>query len=179
MTLKLLGICGSLRADSWNRALMHEAALIFDGAFSEGSLRLPLYDGDLESRDGIPPEVQALADAIAQADAVVIASPEYNKSYPGVLKNALDWVSRTKGNPWLGKPVAVMSGTAGFTGGARANYALRLGLMPFRPEVLPGPELLVANVAEQFDADRRLTNDRYRATLTELMDDLRARAARG
>jgi chromate reductase len=87
--------------------------------------------------------VQALADAIARADAVMIAGPEYNKALSGVLKNALDWVSRTKGNPWRDKPVAIMSATGGRAGGERTQFSLRLCMMPFRANVLPGPEVLV------------------------------------
>lgn len=99
---------------------MMEAKAAFDPAtFVEADLRFPLYDGDLEARDGIPTAVQTLSDQIAQADAVVIASPEYNKSISGVLKNALDWVSRTDGNPWRDKPLAIVSATAGRAGGER------------------------------------------------------------
>jgi chromate reductase len=174
----LLGLCGSLRRGSLNRKLLREAAAIHGGDWAEGDLRLPLYDGDLEAEEGIPASVQALADAIAGADAVAIATPEYNKGPPGVLKNALDWVSRTKGGPWRGKPVAVMSASAGRSGGERAQYALRLMLLPFRAEVLPGPEVLVGQAAQQFDAAGRLTNERNRAALEELMGDLRDRGRR-
>ena len=108
MTLSLLGLCGSLRAASYNRKTMLEAAAMFGGTFTEANLRLPLYDGDLETEHGIPADVQTLADQIAAADAVLVVSPEYNQSFSGVLKNALDWVSRTEGSPWKGKPVALL-----------------------------------------------------------------------
>ena len=104
MTLSLLGLCGSLRAESYNRALMQEAARLFGAELKEANLRLPLYDGDLEKASGIPADVQTLADQITAADAALIASPEYNQSLSGVLKNALDWVSRVDGKPWLNKP---------------------------------------------------------------------------
>src|SRR6056297_2739466 len=123
--LKLAGLCGSLRADSVNRKLMMEAARHFGPSrFEAGDLRLPLYDGDLQSREGVPAPVRALADLVAGADAVVVVTPEYNQSISGVLKNALDWISRTEGSPWKMKPVALLSATAGRAGGARANYAL-------------------------------------------------------
>ena len=97
----LLIISGSLRKEATNRKLAREAARLFGPAeVIEGELNLPLYDGDAEEADGIPTAVQALADQIARADAVVISTPEYNKGPSGVLKNALDWVSRTEGNPW-------------------------------------------------------------------------------
>jgi chromate reductase len=174
----LLGISGSLRRDSLNTRLMHAAARHYAPAtLTVGSLRLPLYDGDLEHEAGIPEAVQTLADQIAAADAVVIAGPEYNKSISGVLKNALDWVSRTKPNPWHDKPVAIVSATAGRAGGERTQFALRLCLVPFRPRLLAGPEVLVANAAEQFDADGLLINARYDAALAELMAALRAAAS--
>jgi chromate reductase len=173
----LLGLCGSLRRGSFNRMLLAEAAAIYGGPFEEGDLRLPLYDGDLEEAEGLPAGVAALAGAIAGAEAVVIACPEYNKAPPGVLKNALDWVSRTKGAPWAGKPVAIMSATAGRSGGERTQSALRLMLQPFRPDLLPGPEVLVGQAPGQFD-EGRLTNERNRADLDALMAALRSRADR-
>lgn len=171
----LLGLSGSLRADSFNSNLMREAAHRFGPSqFIEGSLRLPLYDGDLEKAEGIPGPVQTLADQIAAADAVVIASPEYNQSLTGVLKNALDWVSRVEGKPWQGKPVAIVAAAAGRTGGARGVYALRLAMMPFQALVLPGPEVLVAGASRAFDPDGRLTGESYQTVLDTLMANLRA-----
>lgn len=173
----LLGISGSLRAASTNTKLMHEAARIFDAdTFIAGDIRFPLYDGDLEESAGIPAPVQTLADQIAAADAVVIATPEYNKSLSGSLKNALDWVSRTEGAPWRDKPVAIMSAAAGRAGGERAQFALRLCMMPFRPHLLQGPEVLVAASGKQFDDDGRLTNEINLKALKELMAGLRAAA---
>ena len=97
---KLLGISGALRKASTNTALLRQAAETFTpSAFIEGDLNLPLYNGDVEEADGIPASVQTLADQIKAADAIIIASPEYNKGITGVIKNALDWVSRTEGNP--------------------------------------------------------------------------------
>lgn len=174
----LLGLSGSLRTASLNTKLMHEAAQRFGpSTFVEGSLRLPLYDGDLEEAEGIPAAVKTLADQIAAADAVVIASPEYNQSLTGVLKNALDWVSRVPGGPWKGKPVAIVGAAAGRTGGARGTYALRLAMMPFQARVLPGPEVLVAGAAGEFDADGRLTGESYQKLLDTLMADLRTAAS--
>ncbi len=144
--LTLLGIPGALRAASTNRLLLAKARRAFGEALqTEANLRLPLYDGDLEDAEGIPAEVRLLADQIAQADAVVIATPEYNKAPPGVLKNALDWVSRTKGSPLQGKPVAIISAAGGRAGGERSQFALRLMLNAFRPRLLAGPEVMVAD----------------------------------
>lgn len=174
----ILGIAGALRAGSFNRKLLIEALRIHGGPSSVADLRLPLYDGDLEDAEGIPPTVQTLFDQIAAADAVVISTPEYNKSIPGGLKNALDWVSRVKGNAWAGKPVAIMSAAGGREGGARSQMVLRLSLNPFRPRLLPGPELMVAGASKEFDENGRLISDRYLATLTDLMDALKAEVAR-
>jgi chromate reductase len=175
--LTLLGICGSLRSASTNRLLMLDAARRFgDAVFTEADIRFPLYDGDLEEQLGVPAEVQILADQIAAADAVIIACPEYNKGLPGLLKNALDWVSRTKGGPWLDTPVATMSATAGRAGGERAQNMLRLCLMPFRPRLLTGPEVLVAASSQQFDEDGVLKNEINSKALDELMDRLRRAA---
>lgn len=152
---------------------MREAARIYGGAFIEGDLRLPLYDGDLEDDLGVPEAVETLSRQIAEAAAVLVVTPEYNQSFSGVLKNALDWISRTKGSPWRDKPVAILSAAAGRTGGARAQYALRLAMTPFRPRLLAGPEVLVAQGKAQFDDDGRLTNDRNLKSLNELMEALR------
>ncbi len=178
--LTLLGISGSLRAKATNRLMIREAARAFgeDAAFVEADLNLPLYDGDLEDAEGIPASVQTLRDQIAAADAVVISTPEYNKGLSGVLKNALDWVSRTDGNPWLDKPVAITSATGGREGGARAQTMLRSCMVPFRPRLLQGPEVLVARNTGEFDADGRLDNDLYLKALKDLMGQLRAEAER-
>jgi len=174
---KLVGLCGSLRRESWNLKLLAEAVRHFgDSDFAQADLRFPLYDGDAEAADGIPGVVQTAAEMIAGADAVVIASPEYNQSVSGVLKNALDWISRTEGNPWQGKPVAIMSANAGRAGGARGQYALRLCLVPFQPLMVPGPEVLVAAPAREFDGDGRLQNAQYEKALSGLMTALRTAA---
>lgn len=169
----LLGLCGSLRAASLNRLLMQDAARHWPGRFRDTDLRLPLYDGDLETA-GMPETVTALAEAVRGADALVIASPEYNKAPPGVLKNALDWLSRVKPNPMWGKPVAIVSATGGRAGGERAQTMLRAMLAPHRVEALTWPEVLVGNAEAAFDGDGRLTDPRYRAALAQLMDRLRA-----
>lgn len=172
----LLGLSGSLRRESTNTKLMRAAAALYGAEnFVEGNLDLPLYNGDVEAR-GIPDTVQALAAQIAGAEAVIIATPEYNKALSGVLKNALDWVSRTDGAPWRDKPVAIMSAAAGRAGGERSQYSLRLCLNPFRPHVLPGPEVTIADSRNAFDEDGALINERSVKGLNELMTALRDRA---
>ena len=173
-TMTLLGLSGSLRKDSTNTQLLQEAARIFgDATYIQADLNLPLYDGDLENRAGLPQAAQTLATQIAQADGVLISSPEYNSGISGVQKNALDWISRSDGSPWLGKPVAVMSAAAGREGGARAQTMLRSCMVPFRPRIAHGPEILVADASAQFDDIGRL-NPRYEKSLGALMQALRA-----
>lgn len=177
--LTLLGIPGALRAASTNRLLLAEARRAFGEALhTEADLRLPLFDEDLEIAEGFPESVLRLHAQIKAADAIVIATPEYNKALPGVLKNALDWVSRVPGAAWRDKPVAILSAADGRAGGERSQYSLRLCLTPFRPRLLTGPEVLVANSRSAFDAEGRLIDERYRKSVTELMGLLRSEAER-
>ena len=170
-----LGNAGALRSGSTNRQLLAQARLAFGEAeHLEGDLRLPLYDGDLEAEAGIPEAVMTLHGQIAAADAVVISTPEYNKAPPGVLKNALDWVSRVKGNPWQHKPVAIISAAGGRGGGDRSQFALRLMLTPFNPRLIAGPEVLVADSSSAFDSAGKLIDPRYQKVLDTLMQDLRS-----
>ena len=172
--VKLLGISGSLRAGSYNSMLVREAARVFaPDEFTFADLRLPLYDGDLEAR-GMPDAVLTLCDRIREADAIVISTPEYNKNPSGVLKNALDWVSRVRPVALAGKPVAVLSAAAGLAGGQRATAALWLMLIPFKVRLVAEAEVAVGNAARQFDADGRLTGERLAAALERQMAALRA-----
>ena len=144
--------------------------------FLDGDIRFPLFDEDIQNGPGIPPQVQILADQIATADAVIVVTPEYNKGISGVLKNALDWISRTEGTPWQDKPVAILSAAAGRAGGERAQNMTRLCLNPFRPRLLTGPEVLIGATREQWDDQGRLTNERSIKVLDALMAALRREA---
>ncbi len=171
----ILGICGALRRASTNRALLAEAMRHYGPArYVEADLHLPLYDGDLEEEAGIPEAVQTLADQIRAADAALISTPEYNSALSGVLKNALDWVSRVPGgSPWAGKPVAIMSAAAGRAGGARSQFSLRLCLAPFRPRLLQGPEMLLAASRSAFDDTGRLRDPQAEKALKALVAALK------
>ena len=172
---KLFGISGSLRKGSHNSLLLAEAARLFgDAEYTEADINLPLYNGDDEEAHGVPATVDALAQQIADADAVLISTPEYNKGPSGALKNALDWISRSDVKPWGGKPVAVMSAAAGRAGGERAQMVLRGFMVPFRPMILQGPEIHLAASYEAFDENGQLTGEMYIKELTALMDGLRA-----
>lgn len=176
----LFGLSGALRKASTNTMLLHEAARLFgDASLTLGDLNLPLYNGDDEDAQGIPEPVQQLADQITAADAILIATPEYNGGPPGVLKNALDWLSRIPQNqPWQDKPVAILSAAAGRSGGARAQIILRSNLLPFRTRLLQGPEVMVANSSSQFDASGRLSDAHYIRSLTALMQALKQQILR-
>jgi len=173
-TLNLLGLSGSLRAGSFNTKLLGAAIVSFGPADATiADLHLPLYDGDLESHEGIPSAVQTLADQIAAADAIIVANPEYNKGITGVLKNALDWVSRTEGGVFRGKPTLVIGAAAGRTGGETSYYMTRNCLAPLGAAVLATPAVLIAGVQNEFNEDGTLKSDRYQASLDDAVATLR------
>jgi len=174
-TPKLVTISGSLRKESYNRKLLKEAQAAFGQAeVIETNLNLPLYDGDLEDSQGVPEAVKTLADHIKNADAVVISSPEYNKGITGVLKNALDWISRVDGMPFIGKPTVVMSANMGRTGGETGQFMTINCLIPLQAQIVHGPMLCVAAAQNEFDDTGALTNDHYRKVLSGKMEALRA-----
>ncbi len=175
--MKLLGISGSLRADSYNSMLVIEAARIFaPDEFKMADINLPLFNEDIAEK---PAPVLKLHADIRAADAVIIATPEYNKNLSGVLKNALDWVSMVPPAAWEGKPVAIMSAAAGVTGGVRAQYSLRHCMTPFNPRILQAPEVMIGNAAGAFDENGHLGDSRTVNLLREQMEALRAEVLRG
>ncbi len=169
--LKILGLCGSLRKGSINRKLMHEAAkrlpagLVFEAAEWRD---IPPFDGDLFEQ-GFPESVLTLRRQIAEADGVLIVSPEYNFSVPGVFKNALDWVSRGSDQPFARKPVALLSATPGPTGGARVQYDMRRILLFMNAMVLQKPEVFVGHAADKFDSQGRCSDEVTLKFLTDQM----------
>ena len=178
--MKLLGISGSLRAHSYNTMLLTEAARIFaPDDYIIADLRMPLFDEDLKEAEGIPAPVQKLHDQISAADAVIIATPEYNKNLSGVLKNALDWVSMVKPAAWAQKPVAILSASTGATGGVRAQYSLRHCMTTFNPRILQAPEVMIAHADQAFDEKGQLSNERTQKLLGRQMEALRAEVLRG
>lgn len=180
MPHKLLGLSGALRTGSTNKLLLREAARLYGATeYVEADLNLPLYDGDLESESGLPEGVNQLVQQIAEADALLISTPEYNAGVTGVLKNALDWISRHSDKPMVGKPTALMSAAAGRAGGVRAQTMLRSCLVAFRPQITLAPEFGLANSSNEFDGDGRLTSEHYTASLTTLMETLKADVERG
>jgi chromate reductase len=155
-TLNVITICGSLRKASYNRMVMNalpglappEMKLTEAPPFSE----FPLYNADAQESGGIPPAVQKLADAVRAADGVIFNSPEYNFSMPGGLKNAIDWVSRVKDQPFAGKPVAIQSAANGALGGGRMQYDLRRSMIFLDAVTLNKPEIFIGNCSTRIDA---------------------------
>lgn len=175
----ILGISGSLRDGATNTKLLREAARLFgDCTYTEADINFPLYNGDEEEASGVPEAVEKAARQIADADAVLISTPEYNKGPSGALKNALDWISRSSVKPWNDKPVAVMSAAAGRAGGERAQMVLRGFLVAFRPRLLQGPEIHLADSSNAFDENGHLKGEWYIKDLTALMDGLRTEIGR-
>ena len=169
----ILGLCGSLRKDSYNRKLLFEAIRLYGKCkFKEANLNLPLYNGDEENFEK-PKSTFKLHEDIKEADGVIITCPEYNKGISGVLKNALDWVSRIPGSAWKEKPVVIMSAAAGRSGGETAQYMVRACLIPFGPRVITSPIVCIAHAPQQFDKHGKIVSERYRDSVKEAMSNLR------
>ncbi len=175
-SVHVLGFAGSLRRGSYNRGLLRAAAEVLPEGMTLEVFDLapiPLYNADVEAQ-GYPGPVQEFKDRIAAADALLIATPEYNYSIPGVLKNAIDWASRPPdASPLNGKPLAMM-GAGGMMGTSRAQYHLRQVAVAVNMLPLARPEFFVQRAASKFDAEGTLTDkdsfDYLRALLVALAD---------
>jgi chromate reductase len=152
--LRIRSICGSLRKGSFNAAVRRALpALAPAGLMIEpldGIGDMPLYNGDVEAA-GFPPAVTAFADAMRAADGIVICTPEYNNSVPGVLKNAIDWLSRVEKQPFNEKPVALLSASPSQFGGVRSQLAIRPALVTLNAFVLNRPGIMITNARSKFD----------------------------
>ncbi|MCZ4353364.1 NAD(P)H-dependent oxidoreductase [Roseovarius aestuarii] len=169
----LLTMSGSLRKGSYNRMLLAEAVRAFgDADVTEGDLDLPLYNGDVEAQ-GIPDKVQRLMDQVKSADALLIASPEYNKGITGVLKNALDWLSRANPSVLKDHKAVILSAAGGRTGGETAHFMTHSILTQLQVNVVHGPLILVATAQDFFDEDGHLTNDFLSKQVADRMGRLR------
>jgi len=169
---KIIGLCGSLRKGSLNRKLLLEAVRLYGKcSFKEANLNLPLYNGDDEDVEK-PESILNLHNDIKAADGVIITSPEYNKGISGVLKNALDWVSRMPVPAWKEKPVVIMSAAAGRTGGETSQYMVRACLTPFGPRILNSPIICVAQASQQFDEDGQIISEIYLESIKDAMRNL-------
>jgi len=177
--MKILAISGSLRKDSFNtgllRAAIEEAPDGMD--ISIASLAgIQIYNGDDEASDGIPGNVLQLIDDIRAADGVLIATPEYNFSIPGGLKNAIDWISRVENQPFANKPVAIMGAAGGPLGTGRVQYELRKVLGSQSADIVHKPEVFIGAAHTKFE-DGRLTDEICRGLIRKLLEALAAKAA--
>jgi chromate reductase len=161
LPLSTVGIAGSLRLGSFNRALLRAAVELAPPGLRIDAAELadvPLYNGDVEAQ-GDPPAVAELKDAIAAADGVLFVTPEYNHGVPAVMKNALDWASRPPGGAVLdNKPVGIIGASPGITGSARGQSQLRQAFEFTNSYCMPQPELLVFKAHEKFDAGGQLSD---------------------
>ena len=172
--LSVLAVCGSLRRGSFNRLALRaaEALAPTDMSFDTFDLAgLPMFNQD-EEKD--PPEIVSdLKRRIRAADAVLIATPEYNYSIPGVLKNAIDCASRPYGdNAWNGKPVAIFGASVGVIGTARAQYHLRQCFVFLNMSAVNQPEVMIGNAPQRFDASGNLTDETTQKLLRALLESL-------
>jgi chromate reductase len=174
--LKVLGVCGSLRKGSFNRMALDAAIELAPPGLEIERFDIapiPPYNEDVRAA-GFPPVVEELRAKIKSADALLIATPEYNFSIPGVLKNAIDWASRPPDQPFNGKPVALLGASAGVTGTARSQQHLRqvcsfLNMFPVNK-----PEVLIGAAASKFNAEGKLVDEATRGFVRDLMAALEA-----
>jgi chromate reductase, NAD(P)H dehydrogenase (quinone) len=174
--VKVLGISGSLRAGSFNTAALRAARdMVPDGMTIEpfDLAPIPLYNEDVYQK-GFPPPVADFRAKIKAADALLICTPEYNYSVPGVLKNAIDWASRPPDQPFDGKPIALLSASPAFTGGARAQYHLRQIFVYLNPFIMNRPEVMISAAHTKFDTTGKLTDEDTRKHIRALLDALKA-----
>jgi len=173
--VKVLGFAGSLRKDSYNRAALRAAQeLLPQGMTLEifDLAPIPLFNEDVE-RKGFPAAVLEFKERIADADALLISTPEYNYSIPGVLKNAIDWASRPPGqSPLVGKPLAIMGASIGYFGSARAQYHLRQVCVLLNMHPVNSPEVFISGAASKFDETGKLTDGMFRNNIKKILQAL-------
>lgn len=175
--IKVLGLAGSLRAGSYNRAVLKAAK-----GLVPAEMEIEIFDrlGDIplfnEDKENDPPEaVTALKNKIQAADALLFVTPEYNYSLPGVLKNAIDWVSRPYGrNAFDGKPAAIMGASIGLFGTARAQYHLRQMFVFLNMPALTRPEVMISLAQEKIDGRGNITDEKTKEKIKELLEALAA-----
>jgi chromate reductase, NAD(P)H dehydrogenase (quinone) len=169
--IAILGIVGSLRKDSYNHAALKAAQKLVPEGVVLNLIEIqgiPVYDQDNEK--ALPASVLEFKRQILAADAVLFATPEYNYSLPGGLKNAIDWASRPYGeSAWIGKPAAIMGASVGGFGTARAQYHLRQILVALNMPVVNQPEVMIGNAAQKFDQNGQLIDELTREFIQKLL----------
>lgn len=172
--MEILGIVGSLRKDSYNHAALKAAQELLPAGVALNLIGLhdiPVFNQDQEA--AMPASVREFKRRIAAADAILFATPEYNHSLPGGLKNAIDWASRPYGeSAWQGKPAALMGASVGSLGTARAQDHLRQILVALNMPVVNQPEVIIGNAAQRFDQQGRLSDETTRLFISQLIEAL-------
>ncbi len=169
---RALAFAGSLRQGSYNRALLRAAVELAPAELAievHDLAAIPLYNGDLEAA-GMPEPVATLRRAVAEADGLLVVTPEYNHGLPAVTKNAIDWLSRPpRPHPLDGKPTAILGASPGAFGTVRSQGQLRLVLASTNTPVMPQPQFLLGGAKEKFDAELRLADERSRDLLVRFL----------
>jgi chromate reductase len=173
-SIRILGIAGSLRRQSYNRSALRAATQLVP---EDAVLEIFELDGipgfNQDDEQNPPQKVAELKRRVREADAILIVTPEYNYSIPGVLKNAIDWASRPYGDSaWSGKPVAIMGASIGNIGTARAQYHLRQVFVFLNMFPLNQPEVMIGNAAERFDTQGNLTDETTKDFIRKLLQSL-------
>src|ERR1043166_833799 len=172
-SIRILGIAGSLRRESYNRAALRAATQLVPQEATLDNFELDGIPGFNQDEEKNPPaKVVELKRRVREAHAILIVTPEYNYSVPGVLKNAIDWASRPYGDSaWAGKPVAIMGASVGTIGTARAQYHLRQPFVFLDMYAVNQPEVMIANAAQRFDAQGNLTDETSRKLIQQLLQN--------
>jgi chromate reductase, NAD(P)H dehydrogenase (quinone) len=170
----ILGIAGSLRQQSYNRLLLRAAQELAPEGTTLETFELDGIPGFNQDEEANPPaKITELKQRIRSADAILLVTPEYNYSVPGVLKNAIDWASRPYGDSaWNGKPVAIMGATVGTLGTARAQYHLRQMFVFLNMYAVNQPEVMVSSAHKHFDEGGKLTDEMAKKLVRQLLDEL-------
>jgi chromate reductase len=172
--VRILGIAGSLRRESYNRAALRAATELVPEGATIDTFDLDGIPGFNQDDEQNPPaKVVELKRRIREADAILLVTPEYNYSVPGVLKNAIDWASRPYGDSaWDGKPAAIMGASIGAIGTARAQYHLRQMMVFLNMYPINQPEVMIGNAAARFDGQGNLTDETTRDFIRQLLQNL-------
>ncbi len=172
--IRILGIAGSLRRESYNRAALRAALELVPAGARLETFELDSIPGFNQDEEQRPPaRIVELKSRIRAADAILFVTPEYNYSVPGVLKNAIDWASRPHGDSaWSGKPAAIMGASIGAIGTARAQYHLRQIMVYLNMFPINQPEVMIGNAATRFDKDGNLTDETTKTFIRQLLTNL-------
>lgn len=174
----IIGISGSLRKESFNTKLLYEARELIPAGMTMEIVsieNIPLYnaDFDLPAVEQRPPEVQQFRDKLAKAHGFLIASPEYNYSIPGGLKNAIDWASRGKDSPMINKTIAIMGATPGMWGTVRMQLAFKSVLQFLNITAVQKPEILISQADKKFGAEGKLIDEKTRELIVQVLNELK------